>query len=144
MCLNKLVSYCHYFRLRLPSDQQYRLEVIADVEKCAGFLKDLEQRWTGAARSRVIVEKLLSDYRNPATRPDLQSNNPSRLAENSGGFQENNRWAESTDRRGFNLFEETSALDAGAEDFYFDQTLGSELFAFENPDSGLAGPWGRL
>jgi hypothetical protein len=33
------------------------------VDQCINLLKNLEQRWSGAGRSRIIVEQLLASYR---------------------------------------------------------------------------------
>lgn len=38
-------------------------DVIGDIEKCIQFLTNLEQRWSGASRSRVIIEQLLALHR---------------------------------------------------------------------------------
>lgn len=40
-----------------PTDSQTR----TDVEMCISLLKDLEARWSGASRSRTIIENLLEE-----------------------------------------------------------------------------------
>ncbi|UQC90020.1 uncharacterized protein CLUP02_15551 [Colletotrichum lupini] len=44
--------------LRVPIDRS-NPALLEDAEKCARSLKDLEPRWSGAQRSREIIEKLL-------------------------------------------------------------------------------------
>lgn len=44
--------------LRVPIDRS-NPALLEDAEKCARSLKDLEPRWSGAKRSREIIEKLL-------------------------------------------------------------------------------------
>ncbi|KZL75151.1 transcriptional regulatory protein [Colletotrichum tofieldiae] len=44
--------------LRIPLDRTNN-EIFRDVERCAASLKDLEPRWSGASRSRAIIEQLL-------------------------------------------------------------------------------------
>lgn len=110
------------------------------MEKCAGFLKSLEQRWSGAARSRAIVEKLLEDYRNNSTGLSSQVN---RQGEGSSSLQ-NDSWVGSAGKRPFEPFPNNVPTEPVEDDFYFNQLLGTELFAFENANTGLMGPWGRL
>jgi hypothetical protein len=43
-------------------------DILLDVLKCIKFLSNLEQRWSGASRSRVIIEQLLDSYRNRRSR----------------------------------------------------------------------------
>lgn len=127
------------YRLRLPSDQPQN-EIISDVEKCSGFLKSLEQRWSGAARSRAIVEKLLEDYRN---NPTALSSQTTRQGDETSSIQ-NESWVASAGKRPFEPFSDNVPTESVDDDFYFNQLLGTELFAFENANTGLMGPWGRL
>ena len=55
-------------RMRMPATLP-NPETIADVERCISLLRDLEQRWTGALRSRDIIEQLLREYGNKTTSP---------------------------------------------------------------------------
>ncbi|KAK0373625.1 hypothetical protein CLIM01_08996 [Colletotrichum limetticola] len=48
--------------LRVPIDRS-NPALLEDAEKCARSLKDLEPRWSGAKRSREIIEKLLDRRR---------------------------------------------------------------------------------
>lgn len=48
--------------LRVPSSHS-SLRLLDDVGKCIAFLKDMEVRWSGAKRSRLIIEKLLQHQR---------------------------------------------------------------------------------
>ncbi|OHF02882.1 hypothetical protein CORC01_01640 [Colletotrichum orchidophilum] len=49
--------------LRVPLDRSSQV-ILEDAEKCAKSLKDLEPRWSGAKRSREIIEQLLVRRRN--------------------------------------------------------------------------------
>lgn len=133
-------------RLRLPSDCS-QAETIADVQKCAGFLKDLEQRWSGAARSRAIIERLLADYCSEsfgAADAQQQSTATLDLPVLFDGAMSAGSGVAQAGKRTFGDLDAGTALDLGDDDMYMSQVLGSELFAFENMDPGLMGPWGRL
>lgn len=130
-----------WHRLRLPPESP-ATETVQDVERCAGFLKDLEQRWSGAARSRDIIERLLADYCAESLSRQTLADQPSSVAQ--GSAPEGNGTPAGAGKRPFSQYDAGSSLDIGEEDFYMNQVLGSELFAFENTDPGLIGPWGRL
>jgi hypothetical protein len=57
--------------MRLPTTPP-GIDIIPDVEKCVQFLNDFESRWSGARRSKAIVEQLLAEYRQKATTIDSQ------------------------------------------------------------------------
>lgn len=38
-------------------------QAVSDAERCVGFLKDLDTRWSGALRSRAIIFCLLEEFR---------------------------------------------------------------------------------
>ena len=39
--------------------------IIGDAEKCVGYLHNLEFHWSGASRSRAIIEHLIAESRLP-------------------------------------------------------------------------------
>ncbi|KAH6691479.1 fungal-specific transcription factor domain-containing protein [Plectosphaerella plurivora] len=126
--------------LRLPPENT-QADVIADVERCAGFLKHLEQRWSGAARSRAIVEKLLADYRDAAASGRSGSH---RVGFPQGALSGQN--LASSGKRTFTVFDEqTPSLELGGDvfDLNMNSMLGFELFQFDGAEPGLLGPWGR-
>lgn len=137
-CFGACLTISLETRLRLPSESP-QSETIADVEKCAGFLKDLEQRWSGAARSRAIIERLLADYCLEPVAADPQTIDLPAEYDSTVAMQGGNG-AGTAGKRTFNEFD----VELGDDDLYLNQVLGSELFAFENTDPGLMGPWGRL
>ncbi|KZL87105.1 zn 2cys6 transcription factor [Colletotrichum incanum] len=57
MCVHYL-TISGILLLRIPLDRTNN-EIFDDVERCAASLKDLEPRWSGASRSRAIIEQLL-------------------------------------------------------------------------------------
>ena len=92
---------------------QHNAETIQDVERCTTVLKDLEPRWSGARRSRVIIENLLLEHRRRQAPPDdgrsgdQWQENPS--GENAAGGNGNKRTFSSiydADRGGNNALEE--------------------------------------
>ncbi|KAH8668463.1 fungal-specific transcription factor domain-containing protein [Xylariales sp. PMI_506] len=110
------LAFCvHYLTLSglvlLRMNGQPRDQVLPDVEKCVGFLKDLEMTWSGAARSRAIIEQLL--------------HNPGRSAEATAAAL---RYRPQTD------FESTEVLS-------WVQLPGSELFTFGQSSADLLNAW---
>ncbi|KAK9777755.1 putative Transcription factor domain-containing protein [Seiridium cardinale] len=102
------LAFCvHYLTLsglvllRMPGSP--RDQALADVQKCVTFLKDLEVTWSGASKSRAIIEQLMRD---PPTR------------------------SESLNKRSLAEFEETEAFTwdqvPGAELFTYDVS-GADL-----------------
>jgi hypothetical protein len=89
-----------------PKDQS-----LADVDKCMNFLKDLEVTWSGAGKSRAIIEQLLHD---PGR--DLKSTERPTLKRS---------WAE---------FDVSEGLS-------WDQLPASELFSYEASGTDLLGRW---
>lgn len=61
-CISLIADLCYENSLRMPSSH-CKPEVLDDVDKCVTFLKDMEIRWSGAKRSRVIIEQLLQHQR---------------------------------------------------------------------------------
>jgi hypothetical protein len=82
-----------------------------DVEKCVSFLTDLEMTWSGAGKSRAIIEQLLRD--------------PRRGTASS---------SEMVNKRSFAEFDDT-------EVFSWDQLPGSELFTYEASGADLLNEW---
>lgn len=83
------------------------------------------------------MEKLLEDCRNAAA-----SSQVTRQGEGDASFH--NTWAGFNGKRPFEPFADSVPSEAVDDDFYLNQLLGTELFAFENANTGLMGPWGRL
>lgn len=57
---------------------------------------------------------------------------------------QNGPWTGTAEKRPFEAFPDGLPTDPAEDDFYLNQLLGTELFAFENANTGLMGPWGRL
>ena len=110
-------------------------QTIPEVERCVRFLKDLELRWSGARRSRAIIEQLLAENRRKAA-----------AASAPRGEQGSYRTGAEADvpgpgtglgaKRSFEEFE-----GIGEEPLFWHQIPGSELFGFESVDPGLFS-WG--
>jgi hypothetical protein len=45
-------------------------KTVEDVSRCIGFLTDLESRWSGASRSKAIIERLLAGRQEQITVAD--------------------------------------------------------------------------
>ena len=96
-------------------------QTVADVEKCVRFLKDLELRWSGARRSMAIIEQLLADH-----------SRKSAAGGDEGGLGEYRGMGEApSGKRTFDEFE------AVAEEPFWQQIPGSELFGFDGLEAGL-------
>lgn len=103
-------------------------EVLDDVEKCIAFLKDVEIRWSGAKRSRIIIEQLLQHQRRKLA-----------LERNAGQSQSGVSPApakRNSNKRTLDDFEITNAPRAG-ENSLWDEIPGSELFPFDPLDPAL-------
>lgn len=108
-------------------------EVLDDVEKCVAFLKDVEVRWSGAKRSRIIIEQLLQHQRSKLavernasqSRSDVSPAQPKR----------NNK------KRRLGDFEVTDSPRAG-ESSLWGEILSSKLFPFDPLGPVLFSSWG--
>lgn len=109
-------------------------QTIPEVERCVRFLKDLELRWSGARRSRAIIEQLLAENRRKAT---------AAAPRGEQGYYRNGVEGEvsgpGTGMGGKRSFEEFEGV--AEEPLFWHQVPGSELFGFENVDPGLFS-WG--
>ena len=103
-------------------------QTIEDVEKCVSFLKDLELLWSGASRSRAIIEQLLVEYRN-------------RTSTNPQGRHHTQDQLVGSNKRSFAEFETSNTADTGEEFFFWQQIAGPEFFAFEATDPDLFSSW---
>lgn len=103
-------------------------EILNDVGKCVAFLKDVEVRWSGAKRSRIIIEQLLQRQRR-------------KLALERDAGQSHSSVSPALAKRNINKrtlddFEVTNTPRAG-ENFVWDEIPGSEVFPFDSLDSLL-------
>ena len=127
------------FSVRMPRQESEDGNVLGDVAKCVSILKGLEERWSGAARSCAIVERLMAHHVN--TGGGFNSNNSFETdvhqshGDDSGG---------SSEKRYYNELEHSAMLDFGGDQPYLNQLLGSELFGFESPDDSSFGMWGAM
>ncbi|SPO02311.1 uncharacterized protein DNG_04984 [Cephalotrichum gorgonifer] len=123
--------------LRMPTAQPDP-QTISDVEKCIRFLSELEPRWTGARRSRAIIEQLLAQYRSKAA---------AMAAGEAPGFQgyfRNGTEGEAPGGTGTGTkrtYEEFGAVAEEEQQLFWHQIPGSELFPSESVDPGLFS-WG--
>lgn len=107
-------------------------EVIDDVEKCVAFLKDMEVRWSGAKRGRVIIEQLLQHQRSKLT---VERNvSQSRSDVSATQTKRNNNKMRLDD------FEVTNTPRAG-ENFLWGEIPNSDLFPFDPLDPVLFSSW---
>ncbi|KAK6366321.1 hypothetical protein LTS17_010827 [Exophiala oligosperma] len=117
--------------IRIPSSQP-RHEIIEDVEKCVSFLKGLEARWSGASRSRSIIERLLENYRHRTS---------------TEGYQEGDLLQQSRVGQGYKrTFTDFMGVDLGEtvdESVLWHQLAGPELFMWEGNDPGGLSLWDR-
>lgn len=103
-----------------------RPEFLDDVGKCVAFLKDMEVRWSGAKRSRIIIEQLLQHKRSKLavqrdtnqSQPDVSPAEPKR----------------NNNKRKLDDFQTGNA-------FLWGEVPGSELFSFDPLDPVLFSPW---
>lgn len=100
-------------------------EVLNDVGKCVAFLKDVEVRWSGAKRSRVIIEQLLQHQRRKLA---LERDAGQSQSSVSPGLAKRN-----TNKRTLDDFEATNTPRAGEKSLW-DEIPGSELFPFDPLD----------
>lgn len=102
------------------------------MEKCVSFLRGLEARWSGASRSRSIIERLLEKYRNHTT---------------AEGYQEGDLIQQSRlgtgNKRTFTDFMGGDFGETVDESVIWHQLAGPELFMWEGNDSGVLGLWDR-
>jgi hypothetical protein len=66
-------------RLRIPAKLYGDRRIIDDIQKCITLLADLESRWSGAGRSRAIIERLLAEREAQMDSQNETSTNPSAL-----------------------------------------------------------------
>ena len=111
----------------MPSAQPNN-QTVEDVEKCVSFLKDLELLWSGASRSRAIIEQLLAEYRN---RTPNDSQRRLHMQDQVVG----------SNKRSFAEFEASNPVDTGEEFFFWQQIAAPEFFAFEGADPDLFNSW---
>ncbi|KAI8941622.1 hypothetical protein NX059_002835 [Plenodomus lindquistii] len=104
--------------LRLPPSYADG-EIVQYVEKCIRFLKDLEQRWSGASRSRVIIEQLLVTYRHAA---------PTHVGVRAAEQQSVSRPQPSANKRTFADFEDITSV---GENTLWRQFYDPDLFGFD-------------
>ncbi|KAK2764158.1 hypothetical protein CKAH01_15835 [Colletotrichum kahawae] len=125
-------SLLNLYRLRMPSTHSSP-EVLEDVKKCVSFLKDVEVRWSGAKRSRIIIEQLLQHQRNKLA---LERNSCQSQASLSPAQSKRN-----TNKRTLDDFEGTNTPRPGGENFLWGEIPGSELFPFDPLDPVLFSSW---
>ncbi|KAF0331895.1 fungal specific transcription factor domain-containing protein [Colletotrichum asianum] len=118
--------------LRMPSSHS-NPEVLDDVKKCVSFLKDVEVRWSGAKRSRVIIEQLLQHQRSKLA---LEHN--TRQSQTSISPVQSKR---NTNKRTLDDFEGRNTPRTGGENFLWGEIPGSELFPFDPLDPVLFSSW---
>ncbi|KAH9233218.1 hypothetical protein K456DRAFT_1911426 [Colletotrichum gloeosporioides 23] len=118
--------------LRMPSSHS-NPEVLDDVKKCVSFLKDVEVRWSGAKRSRVIIEQLLQHQRSKLA---LEHNTCQSQTSISPVQSKRN-----TNKRTLDDFEGTNTPRTGGENFLWGEIPGSELFPFDPLDPVLFSSW---
>lgn len=107
-------------------------EVLDDVEKCIAFLKDMEVRWSGAKRSRVIIEQLLQYQR---SRLAVERNTSQSQSDVSPAQAKRNN-----KKRRLDDFQVTNTPRAGAS-FLWGEIPSSELFPFDPLDPVLSSSW---
>jgi hypothetical protein len=106
----------------------YNPEVLDDVGKCVAFLQDVEVRWSGAKRSRDIIEQLLQHQRSKLA-----------LGRNAGQSQSSvspARAKRNINKRTLDDFEVKNTPRAG-ENLLWGEIPGSELFPFDPLDPVL-------
>lgn len=102
------------------------------VEKCITFLKDMEIRWSGAKRSRVIIEQLLQHQR---SRLAVERNTSHSQSDVSPAQTKRNN-----NKRRLDDFEVTDTPRAG-ENLLWGEIPSSELFPFDPLDPVLFSSW---
>lgn len=126
------VSLYEINSLRMPPELSND-GVLEDVKKCAEILKDLEFRWSGAKRSRAIIEQLLLHHGNTAahvTSVNHDSNDaipPPKVLRGS--------------KRPFDDFEDTVSSAPENENLVWGDVPGSEIFHFDPLDPFLFTSW---
>lgn len=107
-------------------------QTIPEVERCVRFLKDLELRWSGARRSRAIIEQLLAENRRKAAAAAAAPRGEQGYYRNGVDGEVPGPGAGIGSKRSFEEFE-----GVGEEPLFWHQIPGSELFGFESVDPGL-------
>lgn len=106
-------------------------QIIPEVERCVRFLKDLELRWSGARRSRTIIEQLLAENRRKAAAAAAPRGEQG-YHRNGAEGNVSGHGAGVAGKRSFEEFE-----GVAEEPLFWHQIPGSELFGFESVDPGL-------
>ncbi|KAH8895557.1 hypothetical protein GQ53DRAFT_715269 [Thozetella sp. PMI_491] len=114
------------------STQPLERETIADAKRCINFLRELEPRWSGAGRSRAIIEQLLAAYYQRANGLGREQAAEEATPADSGNGPESRK----------RTFADVYEGSIQAVDPFSEELPWSEIVALDARDIGFTGSWG--